>query len=212
MKEKYFTIVAFLLAPVLIHAQMDVATYNKDRHQLINYHTNSEGNLESVSIITEKDGKEEVTYTVVNKDGRPAEERNAPAKGETNEVMKIVNDFSNRYKYGSLDHMEIHYYTPSDGQEDWTYSREKGKLTLSKHIFTPGNGELKHPHYRVWMDYTNNVNVNVWGSVQVQLWLSPGGNILNTYIIDCRGKKADYMKGKLPHKTTGEAFYFFPDD
>ena len=338
MKEKYFTIVAFLLAPVLIHAQMDVATYNKDRHQLINYHTNSEGNLESVSIvdddmttimlnvdgtthsivnslatmefeyddtelgakytvdgqllsrtvyhidkdvdfkkfkqeylmykgelnsldkmdkflsqggaqliydttkhtldlmsnpiktcygvltenpyekgkteivsadniaeivtgessvmdvmkdftigyifehyndwtadwastvykwmvkhyerqknlneqvqewrkgirekvlrneittaeataqiakiekerqsykkiyagfgqdvavtITEKDGKEEVTYTVVNKDGRPAEERNAPAKGETNEVMKIVNDFSNRYKYGSCE-------------------------------------------------------------------------------------------------------------
>jgi len=44
-------VLAFLTTPMLVHAQMDVATYNKERHQFINYHTNSQGNLESISIV-----------------------------------------------------------------------------------------------------------------------------------------------------------------
>ena len=161
--------------------------------------------------ITEKDGQEEVTYKVVDKDGRPAEERNAPAKGESSTVMRIVNEFSNRYKYGTLDHIAITYYTPSNGHEDWSYGLEKGKLVLKDHTDVEGDGKREHPHYRVWLDYSNDVNPKVWGSVQVQLWLSPGGNILNSYIIDCRGTQADYMNGKLPRKTRGDQFYFFPD-
>ena len=64
MKEKFFAIVTLLLAPVLVYAQMDVATYNKERHQLINYHTNSEGNLESVSIVDD-----DMTTIMLNVDG-----------------------------------------------------------------------------------------------------------------------------------------------
>ena len=161
--------------------------------------------------ITEKDGQEEVTYTVVDKDGRPAEERNAPAKGESSTVMNIVNNISKRYKYGTLDHIAIAYFTPSNGEEHWSYNLEKGKMVLTSHTYSEGDGKREHPYYMVWIDYSNNVNVNVWGAVQVQLWLSPRGNILNTYVIDCRGTQADYMKGKLPHKTTGDPFYFFPD-
>lgn len=154
---------------------------------------------------------QDVAVTITKKDGRPAEERNAPAKGESSTVMRIVNEFSNRYKYGTLDHIKIIYYTPSNGHEDWSYSLEKGKLALSNHNYSEGYGKLEHPHYRVWLDYSNDVNPKVWGSVQVQLWLSPGGNILNSYIIDCRGTQADYMNGKLPRKTRGDQFYFFPD-
>lgn len=162
--------------------------------------------------ITEKDGQQEVTYTVVDKDGRPAEERNAPAKGESSIVMKIVNEFANRYKYGRLEHIGITYYSPSNGQEDWSYGLEKGKMVLTSHNYSEGDGKREHPYYMVWIDFMNDVNVNVWGAVQVQLWVSPGGGILNSYTIDCRGTQADYQKGNLPHKTTGDPFYFFPDD
>ena len=69
-------------------------------------------------------------------------------------------------------------------------------------------GKRDYLYYRVWIDYSNDVNPNVWGSVQVQLWLSPEGRILNTYVIDCRGKQSDYMNGKMPRKTSGEQFFF----
>ena len=47
----FFLLCALCVLPQLANAQMDVATYNKERHQLINYHTNSDGNLKSVAII-----------------------------------------------------------------------------------------------------------------------------------------------------------------
>ena len=49
MKRILFLLLCVL--PQLAIAQTDVATYNKDRHQLINYHTNSDGNLETISIV-----------------------------------------------------------------------------------------------------------------------------------------------------------------
>lgn len=57
-------VLAFLTTPMLVHAQMDVATYNKERHQLINYHTNSQGNLESISIVDD-----DMTTIMLNVDG-----------------------------------------------------------------------------------------------------------------------------------------------
>jgi len=57
-------VLAFLTTPMLVHAQMDVATYNKERHQLINYHTNSQGKLESISIVDD-----DMTTIMLNVDG-----------------------------------------------------------------------------------------------------------------------------------------------
>ena len=158
--------------------------------------------------ITEKDGKEEVTYTVVDKDGRSAEARNAPADGESNKVIDVVRQYTERTKYGVLDHINISYYSPSQGEENWSYAEKDGKMALDSHTVYYGQGKRDYPYYRVWIDYSNDVNPNVWGSVQVQLWLSPEGRILNTYVIDCRGKQSDYMNGKMPRKTSGEQFFF----
>lgn len=158
--------------------------------------------------ITEKDGKEEITYNVVDKDGRSAEARNAPAKGNISVVLDIVRKFAEKSKYGVLDGVTITYYTPSNGHEDWSYTCKKGKLEQESHSSVGGWGKLEYPYYRVWIDYSNNTDANVWGSVQVQMWISPGGTILNTYVLDCRGKQSDYDNFKFPRKETGNMFYF----
>lgn len=169
MKRILFLLLCVL--PQFAIAQTDVATYNKDRHQLINYHTNSDGEIEKgrqaykkmyagfwqdVAVnITEKDGEEVVTYTLIDKDGRSAEARNAPANGESNKVMDVVRQYTERTKYGILDYINISYYTPSSGEEKWSYSKTNGKMTLSSHNVFVGEGKRDYPYYRVWLDYSN---------------------------------------------------------
>lgn len=161
----------------------------------------------AVEIKENESGEEEITYKVVEKDDRSAEARNAPSNGEINKMTDVVKQFTERTKYGRLDYVTIIYYTPSCGQEEWTYSLVNGKLVLKSHHASSGQSKRDYPFYRIWLDYSNDVNPNVWGAVQVQLWVSPGGTILNTYTIDCRGKQSDYMQGKLPSKTAGDQWF-----
>ncbi len=163
--------------------------------------------------IKEENGEEVVSYSVIKADGRSAEARNAPANGEANKMMDIVRQISEKSKYGRLDHVAITYYTPSNGEEEWSYFLENKKLVLKSHTNyagppTDGCDDCKreYPYYRLWIDYSNDVDPNVWGDVQMQLWVSPGGTVLNTYVIDCRGKQSE--AGSFPAKTTGNQWFF----
>ncbi|MBO6250573.1 MAG: hypothetical protein J6N71_04420 [Muribaculaceae bacterium] len=147
--------------------------------------------------------------TNVSENGDPA---NTPPKAPQTSLLTTIIEHTKQTKYGVLDHIAITYFTPNNGHEDWSYFFEKGEIVTKHHSKVDGEEERKHPYYRVWIDYTNNTNPNVWGSVQEQLWLGDGGNILNTYVIDCRGTKSDYMKGHLPRRTSGDQFFFFEDE
>ena len=140
-------------------------------------------------------------------DNRSEEAKNAPPKGDPNKLLSFLNDYTEKTKYGVLDHVAISYYTASGGEEEWSYFLENGKLVLKSHTFFEGWGHRDYPDFRFWIDFDNDIDPKVWGAVQVQLWTTPNLRILNSYVIDCRGTQEEYMKGHLPRKTSGIAAY-----
>ena len=140
-------------------------------------------------------------------DNRSEEAKNAPQKVNPDKLLEFLENYTERTKYGVLDHVAITYYTASGGHEDLSFFRENGKMVLKSHTNIEGWGHRDYPFVRFWIDYDNNVDPKVWGAVQIQLWTTPNLRILNTYVIDCRGTQEEYMNGHLPRKTSGNIYY-----
>ena len=151
----------------------------------------------------EATGEEKVEFkqvdTFAEKDGAPLEAITASKEGNADLIWKKLDQkYISTRQYGRLDRIEIYYeYYKSASPEHWTYIRhpssDEGKLKQQSHSpyfygdsFGTSPNRWKFPFYKVELFYENDMDYKNWGTVMIRLWLSPSGNVLNSYMEDNR--------------------------